>query len=148
MEQQQPWVPSGPLQGPQQPKTYSKKFHNRFSKAHHIHGYSYSIGKGKYQTDRASKLWAQTPGNQVISSTWKQRGKVTQTVRIHLKQDFLLAQLRIPSIISSVENSRLPPRTNPLVAMAEVERPVIVVTTVAMRTIRQERAVKENTGHI
>lgn len=39
----------------------------------------------------------------------------------------------------------LPPRTNPLVAMAEVESPVIVVTTVAMRTIKQERAEKENT---
>lgn len=39
----------------------------------------------------------------------------------------------------------IPPLTNPLVAMAEVERPVMVVTTVAMATIRQERAAGENT---
>lgn len=38
----------------------------------------------------------------------------------------------------------LPPRTNPLVAMADVESPVMVVTTVAMATIKQERAVKES----
>lgn len=37
----------------------------------------------------------------------------------------------------------VPPRTNPLVAMAEVERPVMVVTTVAMRTIKQDRAAQE-----
>lgn len=89
-------VPSGPLRGPQQPRTYREKFHNCFSKAHHIHGYSYSIGKGKYQTDRASKLWAQTPGNQVISSTWKQRGEVRPTAR---------TRLSIPSTVPSVGNS-------------------------------------------
>lgn len=37
----------------------------------------------------------------------------------------------------------IPPRTNPLVAMADVERPVMVVTAVAMATIKQERAVVE-----
>lgn len=37
----------------------------------------------------------------------------------------------------------IPPRTNPLVAIAEVESPVIVVTTVAMATIKQDRAVED-----
>ena len=37
------------------------------------------------------------------------------------------------------ERPHPPPRTKPLVAMAEVERPVMVVTTVAMRMITQER---------
>lgn len=116
-------------------KTYIKKIHNCFSKAHHIHGYSYCIGKSKYQADRASKLWAQTPGNQIISSTWKQREK-SACWTWNEKQSFLLNQR---------QNKKrwIPPRTNPLVAMAEVERPVIVVTTVAMRTIRQESAAKK-----
>lgn len=39
--------------------------------------------------------------------------------------------------------SEIPPRTNPLVAMAEVERPVMVVTTVAMPTITQARAARQ-----
>lgn len=142
-------VASGPPQSDQLPKTYSKKFHNCFSKSHHIHGDSDSIGEGKYQTDRASKLWTQTPGDQVISSTCKQRGNVTQTVGIRSKYRPFFQRLQCgPLTNSSVENSCLPPRTNPLVAMAEVERPVMVVTTVAMRTIRQERAAKENTPHI
>lgn len=113
--------------------TYSKEFHNGFSKAHHIHGYSYCIGEGKYQADRASKLWAQAPGNQIISSTWKQRDN--QHVGRELKP--------VVSFKTKSMKRCIPPRTNPLVAMAEVERPVIVVTTVAMRTIRQESAAKE-----
>lgn len=52
-------------------KTYSEKLHNGLGEAHHIHGYSYCVSKGKYQADGASKLWAQTPGNQVIGSTWR-----------------------------------------------------------------------------
>lgn len=40
---------------------------------------------------------------------------------------------------------RLPPRTKPLVAMAEVEQPVMDVTTVAISTMMQEYAVKIRT---
>lgn len=32
-----------------------------------------------------------------------------------------------------MKTARLPPRTKPFVAMAEVDRPVMVVTTVAIR---------------
>ena len=42
----------------------------------------------------------------------------------------------------------IPPRTKPLVAMAEVERPVIVVTTVAIRTIKQDKTAKKITKHV
>lgn len=35
-----------------------------------------------------------------------------------------------------------PPRTKPFVAMADVEKPVMVVTTVAMRTMTQEYTVE------
>lgn len=37
---------------------------------------------------------------------------------------------------------KLPPRTKPLVAIAEVEQPVMVVTTVAIKTMIQEYAVE------
>lgn len=42
----------------------------------------------------------------------------------------------------------LPPLTKPLVAMAEVERPVMVVTATAIRTITHERAEGDRKNHI
>lgn len=48
--------------------------------------------------------------------------------------------------VSHSVKQNIPPLTNPLVAMAEVERPVMVVTTVAMATITQERAAEETTS--
>ncbi len=56
-------------------ETYSKKFHNRLGKAHHIHGNSHGVGEGKDQTNRASELWTETPWNQIVRSTWKQQVK-------------------------------------------------------------------------
>lgn len=41
-----------------------------------------------------------------------------------------------------------PPRTKPLVAIAEVERPVIVVTKTAIRTIAHDRAGEEEKNNV
>lgn len=112
-------------------QTYNKKLHHCFSKTHDVHGDSDGVGEGEDQADGAAELWAQTPGNQVIGSAWN--GKVKEG---RSQEPSTLANQREP-------DRRLPPRTNPLVAIAEVDRPVMVVTTVAMRTITQERAGKE-----
>lgn len=50
---------------------YVKHFDYRLSKAHDIHGYCHGIGKGKDETNGASKLWPQASGDQIVCPTWK-----------------------------------------------------------------------------
>lgn len=38
--------------------------------AYDIHGHSHGVGKCKDETDRASELRPQAPGDQVVSSSW------------------------------------------------------------------------------
>lgn len=44
---------------------------DRLGEAHDIHGHSHSIGEGKDETDGASKLWPQAPGDEIVRPTWK-----------------------------------------------------------------------------
>lgn len=42
---------------------------NSLSKAHSVHGHSYSIGKGKDQADGPTQLWAEAATDQEVGPT-------------------------------------------------------------------------------
>lgn len=54
------------------PSTHTHKVYNRLCKAYGVHGHSYSIGKGEYQTDGSTQLWTQATTDQEVGPTWKQ----------------------------------------------------------------------------
>lgn len=51
------------------PSTHTHKVYNSLSKAHGVHSYSYSIGKGKYHTDGPAQLWTQATTDQEVGPT-------------------------------------------------------------------------------
>lgn len=66
--------------------TYSEELHNRLGEAHHVHGDSHSVGKGKDQTNGAAKLWPQTSGYQIICPSCKETDGQSIYILFYLSQ--------------------------------------------------------------
>lgn len=115
--------------------SHIKHLYHCLCEAYDIHGHSHGVGKGKDETNGASKLGPQAPGDQVVRSTW-----TTATHYLHKHTHSTIWQSLGASLwhetclfVKSLDAATSPPRTKPLVAMAEVDRPVMVVTTVAIK---------------
>lgn len=59
--------------------SHIKHLNHCLSEAYDVHGHSHGVGEGEDQPDGASKLWPQTPGDQVVRPSWTEGD--TQTVR-------------------------------------------------------------------
>lgn len=51
--------------------SYAEHLNNCLRKAYDIHGHGHCVGEGKDETNRSSKLWTQTSGDQVVRSACK-----------------------------------------------------------------------------
>lgn len=107
--------------------SYTHHICDSLSKSHCMHCHGDSIGKGKDEADGPAQLWTKTATDQEIGPTywWWGGGKRRRCrdvwKRVKEKNDICMFNEWMKA------QPNKPPFTFPLVAMAEVERPVIPV---------------------
>lgn len=118
--------------------THTHEFCDCLSKPHGVHGYSHSVGKGKDQPDGSTQLWTQTPTDEEVGPTWRQEQEVDISIlSISMLVD-CTKRIGLTGWVMCCWVNR-PPLTLPLVAMAEVERPVMPVIREDSRMMTQVR---------
>lgn len=68
--QNQSWIALQKNKRRKQSIPYIKHLNDRLCEAYDVHGHRHGVGEGKDETDGASELWPQAPGDQVVRPSW------------------------------------------------------------------------------